>query len=236
MPRPAGLVLDYGNVLTHRQDEAWMADAARRLGADPAAFRDAYWRHRHAYDADLSALAYWRRVAADARPDGPALDDPAWLIAADVASWTVYHEAVWALTARFRAAGGRTAFPSNSGPEVMARVRADRALEASFDAVVISCEVGLTKPGPPIFRLCLERLGLPAGAVLFVDDRADNIEGAARVGLRTLHFDGREPSSSSARRSPSPTPEVIHAVARVGNPLLGMGGPLQTQPLRTMRK
>ena len=118
----------------------------------------------------------------------------------------------------------------------MARVRADRALEASFDAVVISCEVGLTKPGPPIFRLCLERLGLSAGAVLFVDDRADNIEGAARVGLRTLHFDGREPSSSSARRSPSPTPEVIHAVARVGNPLLGMGGPLQTQPLRTMRK
>jgi len=126
MPRPAGLVLDYGNVLTHRQDEAWMADAARRLGADPAAFRDAYWRHRHAYDADLSALAYWRRVAADARPDGPALDDPAWLIAADVASWTVYHEAVWALAARFRAAGGRTAFLSNSGPEVMARVRADR--------------------------------------------------------------------------------------------------------------
>ena len=167
-----------------------MTDAARRLGADPAAFRDAYWRHRHAYDADLSALAYWRRVAADARPDGPALDDPAWLIAADVASWTVYHEAVWALAARFRAAGGRTAFLSNSGPEVMARVRADRALEARFDAVVISCEVGLTKPGAPIFRLCLERLGLPAGAALFVDDRADNIEGAARVGLRTLHFDG----------------------------------------------
>ena len=72
----------------------------------------------------------------------------------------------------------------------MARVRADRALEACFDAVVISCEVGLTKPGAPIFRLCLERLGLPAGAALFVDDRADNIEGAARVGLRTLHFDG----------------------------------------------
>jgi len=38
MPRPAGLVLDYGNVLTHRQDEAWMTDAARRLGADPAVF------------------------------------------------------------------------------------------------------------------------------------------------------------------------------------------------------
>ena len=190
MPRPDGLILDFGNVLTHPQDESWMADAARRLGADPLAFRDAYWRHRHAYDADLSALAYWRRVLADARADGPALDDPSWLIAADVASWTVYHEAVWALAARFRAAGGRTALLSNSGPEVMARVRADRALEARFDAVLISCEVGLTKPGAAIFRLCLDRLGLAAGSTLFVDDRADNIEGAVRVGLRTLHFDG----------------------------------------------
>jgi putative hydrolase of the HAD superfamily len=129
-------------------------------------------------------------VVAEARPHRPILDDPAWLIAADVASWTVYHEAVWALAARFRTGGGRIALLSNSGPEVMARVRADRALEARFDAVVISCEVGLTKPGPAIFRLCLERLGLTAGATLFVDDRADNVEGAAKVGLRALLFDG----------------------------------------------
>lgn len=190
MPRPAGLILDYGNVLTLPQDQTFMNDAARRLGVEPTALRDAYWRHRHAYDADLPAATYWRRVVADARPDGAGLGDPAWLIAADVASWTVYHQAVWTLAAGFRAAGGRTALLSNSGPEVMARVRAERRLEARFDAVIISCEVGLAKPDAAIFRLCLERLGLPAGSVLFVDDRAENIEGAARVGLRTLHFDG----------------------------------------------
>ncbi len=42
MARPAGLILDYGNVLTHPQDQTWMDGAARRLGADPAAFRAAY--------------------------------------------------------------------------------------------------------------------------------------------------------------------------------------------------
>jgi len=72
----------------------------------------------------------------------------------------------------------------------MARVRADHPLEARFDAVVISCEIGLAKPDPRIFRLCLERLGLPAAAALFVDDRADNVEGAAAVGLQTLQFEG----------------------------------------------
>ena len=177
MARPAGLILDYGNVLTHAQDQAWMDTAARRLGADPAAFRAAYWQHRHAYDADLTAAAYWERVLTASRPGAgtPDAAELAWLIEADIASWSVYHDEVWALAAAFRRTGGRTGFLSNSGPEMMARVRARWPLEEWFDAVVISCEVGLTKPAP---------------ATLFVDDRADNIEGAARVGLRTLQFDG----------------------------------------------
>lgn len=192
MARPAGLILDYGNVLTHPQDQTWMAAAARRLGADVAAFRAAYWQHRDAYDADLTAAAYWGRVLAASRPGAGAPDagDLAWLVEADIASWSVYHEEVWALAATFRRAGGRTAFLSNSGPEVMARVRLRWPLERLFDAVIISCEVGLSKPDPRIYELCLDRLGLPAPQVLFVDDRADNIEGAARVGLRTLQFDG----------------------------------------------
>ena len=192
MARPAGLILDYGNVLTHAQDQTWMDGAARRLGADPVAFRAAYWQHRHAYDGDLSAAAYWGRVAATSRPGARGLDagDLAWLIETDVAAWSVYNEPVWTLAAEFRRAGGRTAFLSNSGPEVMARVRTRWPLEARFDAVVISCEVGLFKPDPRIYELCLERLVLPAAGTLFVDDRADNVAGAARIGLRTLQFEG----------------------------------------------
>jgi putative hydrolase of the HAD superfamily len=192
MARPAGLILDYGNVLTRAQDQAWMDGAARRLGADAAAFRAAYWQHRHAYDADLTAAAYWGRVLAASRPGEGALNpvDLAWLIEADVASWCVYHDEVWALAGEFRRTGGRTAFLSNSGPEVMTRVREQWPLDIRFDAVVISCEVGVSKPDPRIYQLCLDRLGLPARETLFVDDRADNIEGAARVGLRTLRFEG----------------------------------------------
>ena len=190
MARPAGLILDYGNVLSRPQEQTWMDEAARRLGGDVAAFRAAYWRQRHAYDADLPAARYWQRVADAVRPRALAPDELDWLVSTDVASWSVYHDEVWALAARFRAAGGRTALLSNGGPEVAARVRADHPLETCFDAVVISCEVGLSKPDPRIFRLCLERVGLRAPDALFVDDRADNVEGAAAVGLRTLRFDG----------------------------------------------
>ena len=157
MARPAGLILDYGNVLTHAQDQTWMDGAARRLGGDLATFRGAYWQHRHAYDANLSAAEYWSRVRAASRPGAGALDpaDLAWLVEADIASWSVYHDEVWTLAAEFRRTGGRTAFLSNSGTEVMARVRAHWPLDALFDAVVISCEVGLSKPDPRIYQLCL---------------------------------------------------------------------------------
>jgi len=195
MTRPAGLILDYGNVLTRAQDQTWMDRAALRLGTATPAFQVAYWQHRHAYDSNLTAAEYWARVLAASRPGAGALDpaDLVWLIESDIASWSIYHDEVWALAAEFRRSGGRTAFLSNSNPEVMARVRRDYPLDARFDAVVISCEIGLTKPDPRIYQLCLDRLGLAARDTLFVDDRADNIEGAARIGLRTLHWAGADP-------------------------------------------
>ena len=84
----------------------------------------------------------------------------------------------------------RTAFLSNGVPETMARIRAERPLDRWFDVVVVSYEVGLAKPDPRIFELCLSRLGAHAGEALFVDDRAENVAAAERLGMRTLHFTG----------------------------------------------
>ncbi|HYO17422.1 MAG TPA: HAD-IA family hydrolase, partial [Dermatophilaceae bacterium] len=52
-----------------------------------------------------------------------------------------------------------------------------------FDAVVISGEVGMRKPEPEIFELALDRIGLPAGECVFVDDMAHNVVAAERAGL-----------------------------------------------------
>ena len=93
-----------------------MGRAAERLGASALAFRSAYWRYRHDYDAALSVREYWHRVVAASRPSGDgAMSEPnlRWLIEADVDSWIDYHDAVWTLAREFRRAGGRTARLSN---------------------------------------------------------------------------------------------------------------------------
>jgi len=52
-----------------------------------------------------------------------------------------------------------------------------------FDGILASCDVGLLKPDPEIFRLFLRTFGLRAEDCLFIDDMQANIEGAAEAGI-----------------------------------------------------
>jgi HAD superfamily hydrolase (TIGR01509 family) len=61
-------------------------------------------------------------------------------------------------------------------------------LTGRFEAVVASCHLGARKPDPVFYERLLVRLELPADAVLFVDDRQENIAGAAAIGLRAHRF------------------------------------------------
>ena len=182
------LILDYGEVLCYPQTPESMAAMAGVLGIGETPMREAYWLLRHEYDLGLPAREYWTRTALAAGV--PELDEAQLqtLIACDIASWTEYRDDMWELVQAFRAAGGRTAFLSNGVPEVMERIRQDRVLEDFFDAVIVSCEVGLAKPDPAIFRLTLTRLGVAPDDALFVDDRAVNTAAAHAIGMQTLTF------------------------------------------------
>jgi putative hydrolase of the HAD superfamily len=58
-----------------------------------------------------------------------------------------------------------------------------------FDATVFSCEEGTAKPEPRIYEIALERLGVKPPEAVFVDDRADFIEGAQKLGMHTIRFE-----------------------------------------------
>jgi len=61
-----------------------------------------------------------------------------------------------------------------------------------FDGVLASCDVGMLKPDPEIYRAFLRRFGLRAGECLFIDDVRANIEGAARVGIAGHCYEERD--------------------------------------------
>ncbi len=53
----------------------------------------------------------------------------------------------------------------------------------NFGRVFCSYEMGIRKPDPASFVAVLDWLGLPAGAIAFVDDRAENVLAANKLGL-----------------------------------------------------
>jgi epoxide hydrolase-like predicted phosphatase len=101
--------------------------------------------------------------------------------------------AMFALAEELRATGLKVGLLSNSWGNTYPRARID----ALLDPVVISGEVGLRKPHAAIYELALDRLGLPADRVLFIDDAEPNVLGARTVGLQALlHVD--HPSTRAA--------------------------------------
>jgi putative hydrolase of the HAD superfamily len=55
-----------------------------------------------------------------------------------------------------------------------------------LDLFVSSCYVGMRKPDEKIYRLALDLIQKTADECCFIDDRMVNIEGAAKVGMRTV--------------------------------------------------
>ena len=65
-----------------------------------------------------------------------------------------------------------------------------------FDYEVVSCEVHLGKPNPEMYKYLLEHCGLNPSETIFIDDRHDNVEVAAELGIIPFHFDRRNPEKA----------------------------------------
>lgn len=87
-----------------------------------------------------------------------------------------------------RARGVRLLALTNWSAETFPVARERFASFAHFEAIVVSGEHGLAKPDPALFRVLIDRYHVEPARTAFVDDRADNVEAAARLGLTALLF------------------------------------------------
>jgi FMN phosphatase YigB (HAD superfamily) len=57
-----------------------------------------------------------------------------------------------------------------------------------FDAFVLSHEVGCLKPDVRFYEACVRAAGVPAASCVFIDDIAENVEGARAAGLESVQY------------------------------------------------
>lgn len=86
-----------------------------------------------------------------------------------------------ALVDAVRAAGTTVALATNQ--QRHRGVHLQGLYAGRFDEAFYSFEVGAAKPDPAFFRIALDRLGVPASEVLFIDDQPRNVAAARSVGL-----------------------------------------------------
>ncbi len=97
----------------------------------------------------------------------------------------VVNDAVVDAVAALRRAGIRTALLTNTFREF--RPTLEQVLDLSmFDAVVESYAVGARKPEAAIYEAASAALGVPHDEIAFLDDFAQNLVAAERLGWRTV--------------------------------------------------
>lgn len=185
--RPIAVVFDVGHVLYDWDPRILY----RRLISDEAAV-DAFlrdvctreWHFQHdagrpfaETSAELTALfpehealiAAWGPRFAEQIP-GPVADMPALVADLDAAGVPLF---------------AITNFSHEFFPPFRER---ERALFDRFRDIVVSGEERLMKPDAAIYRRALTRFALAPAQAVFVDDRAENVAGAAAVGMAALLF------------------------------------------------
>ncbi|WP_433872230.1 HAD family hydrolase [Saccharopolyspora sp. CA-218241] len=214
------VIFDYGGVLT-TSGRAAIRSWTRQEGVRPETYSAALkeWLSRSAPPGtpihrlelgEIGAAEFNALLAARLRTteDGPVSPDGLLgRIFAHMRPEPVMHD----LVRRLRAHGVRTALLSNSWGNAYPR----ELLDELFEDAVISDEVGLRKPDPRIYRLALDRLGLDADQVVFVDDGAPNVEAAEDLGIRcVLHTGAAETLARFAELVPGLPPTRHHQEAR----------------------
>lgn len=211
-PTRPTVVFDFGGVLSAGHDP--VPDVHELLGGDIETLRRALWAERPAYDAGtLTAVEYWGAVAAAVGVQDLSEAEVSDLQEADNRYFLRLDPAARALLHDLARNGVRMALLSNASVAFGDAVRRADWFEA-FTFALISGDEKVVKPHREIYEIVLEVLAHETGgvsipsAVLFFDDRSDNVDAARELGIEAhlwprngdQHPEGTEHGAQIARR------------------------------------
>lgn len=143
---------------------------------------DAVKVHRPEYDRTGDDVTYWQRVSDDA--GGPRVTPAVLeqLVAADIQRWARLTHPVMHLLRELSRAGVQMGVLSNA-PLSLARTFDNQTWSEMISVQRFSCFTQLSKPDAAAFEDAVLHLGVPAERVVYLDDRQDNVDAGASVGL-----------------------------------------------------
>ena len=182
------VIFDFGKVLTGPPVAAAHAELVRITGLPLDRFENLYWADRPAYDeGKMTGLEYWHNLARKAQlnlSEATLEELNQW----DARMWAGENLAMLAWQLQLKERGLRTAILSNMGDAVYEHIARELDWLNRFDLLVWSYQLRTAKPDPAIYRYALDRLGLRGEETLFLDDKPENTQAAAALGIQTIVY------------------------------------------------
>ena len=186
------VLFDYGMVLSGPPNPQAWSRMRSISGLDEANLHREYWAHRHPYDrGDHTGVAYWQLVGQHnnlaftaSQVDG--------LIDADTDLWGDLNQPMVEWARRLQHAGIPTGILSNIGDAMANGLLRRHDWLTAFDHCTWSYSLNLAKPEAAIYRHAADGLGTLPGRILFIDDRADNIEAARNFGMQVVQYQNHD--------------------------------------------
>lgn len=193
------VIFDYGRVLSHSPTPAELQEFARLVGISEPPFFQIYSDTRDEYDCGRhDCHQHWQHFAKAA---GISLtpDHIARIVEFENRMWVRANPGALHLVQEIKAQGMRTAILSNIPRDLLAEVRVAFDWLNEFDVQIWSCDHGVIKPYPAIYRICIDTLGCEPERALFFDDRPRNVEGARAAGIEAHVFESAEQAAEIVR-------------------------------------
>ena len=182
------VLFDFGQVLSLPADPVVWQQMLAISGLSDADLHREYWAYRHEYDRGAyTGQTYWQQIATGSKT-ALTPEQIADLIAADVNLWSRLNTPMVEWAQRLQRARIRTGILSNIGDAMAKGLRAKFDWIGSFDHCVWSYSLKLAKPEAAIYRSAAEGLATDPAEILFIDDKAENIEAAHSVGMQAIQY------------------------------------------------
>lgn len=202
------VVFDYGRVLSHAPTLVEVREFGALVGVSEPPFFQLYSETRDEYDCGRQdCQQHWQRFA-DAAGISLSTDHVQHVVEFETRMWLRVNPQALELAREIKAGGIRTAILSNMPHDLLGELRKSFAWLDEFEVQIWSCEHGVVKPDPAIYRLCLNALGYEPHRVLFFDDRPNNVEGARLAGMKAHLFESVEQAAAIVRSGVECSPEI----------------------------
>jgi HAD superfamily hydrolase (TIGR01509 family) len=189
------VIFDLGGVLLHWQPQTLMEQLLPHHAPDRSAAQALVRQVFQGFDPDGDWALFDRgRIQTDAlaqriaRRTGLPVADLQALIAA-IPPHLATLEDTEAVLHELRAAGHRLCFLSNMPAPYAQRLLEEKPFFSAFEDGLFSAHVQQIKPEAAFYALAVERFGLGAGPVWFIDDVQRNLDAAQTFGWHGVRFE-----------------------------------------------